>query len=94
MNNQNELITKELEKEISMFMFQGYGIFKKFMLTRKQLQETCSKCNSNNINTLYCNRSHDNDHPLSLIYLNHINEILHKRCITCSYQWNKACINK
>lgn len=51
---------------------------------------TCIKCGEEGTNTFYC-RGGMHTHQCSL----HIRDKqhLHRRCLTCSYEWAEKCIN-
>jgi predicted nucleic-acid-binding Zn-ribbon protein len=88
-SDKNELITTQIEKELTALVFQGYSIFKKFLKARKESLEVCSKCGSADIFTVYCDKNHFED-PRFPLHLQHgTSETLHLTCENCQYSYLK-----
>jgi len=87
--DKNELITNQLEKDVTGLILQGYSIFKKFSNQRKASKERCIKCGSYSIRTQFCNTDHIIRSPGAFPKeLQHGTlERLHKTCEECNYSY-------
>ena len=86
-SDKNELITNQLEKELTGLAIQGYSIFKKYLNQRKASKEICIKCGSYAIMTSFCRTDHVNDNRFSISLKHGTEERLHKICETCNYSY-------
>ena len=89
--DKNELITSQFEKELAALALQGYSIFKKFLKSKRDLQEICIKCGSSDIFTTWCNINHAENlkFPVSPHLHHGPAESLHKACGICGYSFLK-----